>query len=305
MSSLDRINRVANAATLLPINGAWTQLLDQWLAEDVPLFDYGGFVVGDGPTTATVFMKSGECILAGVPFANLVFERCKLEVKWNYAEGDHLSGEGKIAVAHVSGPVNQVLIAERTALNLLSRALGIATALYRLLLRARESGYTGLVAGTRKTTPGLRVLEKYAMIVGGVDQHRYDLLAMVMLKDNHIWACGGDIGGAIAKARQVAGFAIKVEVEVALEEDARRAIEAGADIVMLDNFSTAELRAVALRLKTAYKGTKHEGLFLLECSGGLTLDNLAGFLCQDVDVYSTSSIHQGTGVIDFSMKVDH
>lgn len=99
---------------------------------------------------------------------------------------------------------------------------------------ARQAGYEGTIAGTRKTTPGFRLVEKYGMLVGGVDAHRHDLSSMVMLKDNHVWS-KGSITAAVRAARSVAGFAVKVEVEVRDEKEAVEAIEAGADVVMLDN----------------------------------------------------------------------
>lgn len=139
------------------------------------------------------------------------------------------------------------------------------------------------------------------MLVGGVDPHRYDLSSMVMLKDNHI-ASTGSITEAVKSARSVCGFAVKVEVEVSTEKDAKEAIDAGADVIMLDNFSGPSLQKVAQTLKQHYKGSNKS--FLLECSGGLTLQNLSTYLCNDVDIYSTSSIHQGCKIVDFSLKIN-
>ena len=295
-----------NYANLLPANGKWRQQITDFLSEDVPLFDFGAFVVGDKQESASLYMKAPG-LIAGVPFAAEVFLQTELEVKWHYSEGQYVSESdlaskgGKIVVATVSGPANRILLAERTALNLLARALGIATQSWKTKQLADESGFTGLIAGTRKTTPGLRILEKYAMLVGGVDTHRYDLSLMVMLKDNHI-ALTGSITTAVKAARSVCGFAVKVEVEVSTEEDAREAIDAGADVIMLDNFQGPELQKVAQQLKAHYKGLGK--LFLLECSGGLTLLNLLTYLCNDVDIYLTSSIHQGTGIVDFSLKIN-
>lgn len=135
----------------------------------------------------------------------------------------------------------------------------------------RSSGWKGIIAGTRKTTPGFRIVEKYALLVGGVDTHRYDLSSMVMLKDNHIWA-SGSIEGAIKKAKEVAGFSLKIEVEVSSYEDAAKAIQAGADIVMLDNFKPKDLAECAKRLKSDFKLP-----FLIEGSGGLTIENVQDY----------------------------
>lgn len=262
-------------------------------------------MVGTKPETATLLMKQTG-LISGVPFAAEVFKQCELEVEWHYPEATFISPEelakhnGKLCVATVKGPANKILLAERTALNLLSRSSGIATQSYKTKQLADKVGYTGLIAGTRKTTPGLRHLEKYSMLVGGVDTHRYDLSSMVMLKDNHIVSTGS-ITKAVASARSVCGFAVKIEVEVSNEADAQEAIDAGADVIMLDNFKGPELQIAAQSLKKTYQGQNKS--FLLECSGGLTLDNLGSYLCNDIDIYSTSSIHQGCGIIDFSLKI--
>jgi nicotinate-nucleotide pyrophosphorylase (carboxylating) len=186
-----------------------------------------------------------------------------------------------------------------------------------MLSALRAQGWTGILAGTRKTTPGFRVVEKYGILVGGADPHRHDLSHMTMLKDNHVWACannGAAAGGktnpesiaaaipkAIAAAKAAGGFATKVEVEVRSLEEADAAIGAGADVVMLDNFTPEGVRVAAKTLKESWKGTGRS--FLVEVSGGLTEENAAAYACPDVDILSTSSIHQGTGIVDFSLKV--
>lgn len=126
-------------------------------------------------------------------------------------------------VAKVHGSARNLLIGERTALNILARASGIATRSRELVEIKREKGWKGVVAGTRKTTPGFRLVEKHAMLVGGADAHRMDLSSMVMLKDNHVWS-QGSITKAVERAKAVAGFALKIEVECGSEEDAREAI---------------------------------------------------------------------------------
>ena len=140
----------------------------------------------------------------------------------------------------------------------------------RILDLARASGYTGIVAGTRKTTPGFRLVEKYGMLVGGIDPHRHDLSSMIMLKDNHIWS-HGSITAAIAQARKVGGFSLLLEVEVGSEEEADEAIDAGADIIMLDNIEGDRLAPVARALKEKWSGKRK---FLFESSGNITESNL-------------------------------
>ena len=151
------------------------------------------------------------------------------------------------------------------------------------------------------------------MLVGGADPHRHDLSSMVMLKDNHIWS-SGSITDAVKAARAVAGFSLKIEVECQSEEEAAEAIEAGADVVMLDNFPADGnvsmddgakgngVGAVSRRLKERFHGRRE---FLIEVSGGLTEENIKGYVCEGVDILSTSSIHQGVKHVDFSLKIVH
>ena len=162
-------------------------LVDQWLLEDTPSFDYGGFVVGSKQEEAVLLAKSSG-ILAGVPFVNAVMGKLDCSISWLITEGENV--KSKTEVAKVIGPVNKLLLAERVALNCLSRCSGVAT--YGALLKqiGLDQKWKGTVAGTRKTTPGFRMVEKYGLQIAGIDTHRYDLSSMVMLKDNHIWSYG-------------------------------------------------------------------------------------------------------------------
>ena len=159
----------------------------EWLKEDTPNFDYGGFVVGEKEETAILLMKS-EGILAGRPFFDAIFKELDCKVKWNENECTFHKPVKQVAI--VTGKVRQILLGERVALNIISRASGIATFAQKLRTKAERGGWIGEIAGTRKTTPGFRMVEKYALLAGGVSTHRYDLSSMIMLKDNHIWTAG-------------------------------------------------------------------------------------------------------------------
>ena len=185
------------------------------------------------------------------------------------------------------------------ALNILARCSGIASKSARILALVRKAGYENILSGTRKTTPGFRLVEKYGMLVGGCDTHRMDLSAMIMLKDNHIVAAGS-IKKAVAAAKEVGGFAVKIEVECRNETEADEAIDAGADIVMLDNFPHDGVKNAAASLKRRWQKDRR---FLLEVSGGLTEENVRGYVSNHVDIISTSSIHQGVPHVDFSLKI--
>lgn len=242
-----------------------------------------------------------------------------IRVEWHVKEGETITPIKHCAT--VRGPIRKVLLGERVALNILARCSGIATKSASLVLALRSHGWNGTLAGTRKTTPGFRVVEKYGILVGGADPHRHDLSSMTMLKDNHVWACANNTAagdGAIARsvgidsisaaipravqaAKAAGGFATKVEVECRSIDEANAAIEAGADVVMLDNFTPDGVRAAARQLKETWAGKNKA--FLIEVSGGLNETNAASYACPDVDILSTSSIHQGTGIVDFSLKV--
>lgn len=162
-------------------------MVREWLKEDTPNFDYGGFVVGEKEETALLLIKSPG-VVAGKPFFDAIFKELDCVVSWECEEGDFLEPIQCIAI--VTGKVRQLLLGERVALNCLSRASGIAS-LARQLAKIKEAkGWKGEIAGTRKTTPGFRLVEKYALLVGSVSTHRHDLSSMIMLKDNHIWTSG-------------------------------------------------------------------------------------------------------------------
>jgi nicotinate-nucleotide pyrophosphorylase (carboxylating) len=283
---------------LLPQN--LDQIVQTWLADDIPSFDVGGLVVGTAENRARLLMKSSG-VFAGKPFFQRVFDLLGCKVEWEdevAIEGHYIeiSSSEKVCLATVSGPVNNILRGERTALNTLSRCSGVATLSREASDRARSLGWEGYVAGTRKTTPGFRVVEKYGLLVGGAATHRLDLSQMVMLKDNHIWSCGS-IEKAVKLARRAAGFSQKIEVECQSLEEAFEAAAAGADIVMLDNFSPEKLRKDAETFKASFPNV------LVEASGGITTETMPDFLCPNVDIISQGKLTQGYPCVDYSLKI--
>ncbi|KAF8812272.1 nicotinate-nucleotide diphosphorylase [Phlegmacium glaucopus] len=276
----------------------WKQQVAGWLAEDTPSFDYGGYVVGDVLREAFLFGKGSQpAVLAGSPFVDEIFAQLDCKVEWHVKEGDTFEPVKHIAT--VKGKARFLLLGERVALNLLARCSGIATKSKKIKDLARSYGFNGTIAGTRKTTPGFRLVEKYGMLVGGIDSHRHDLSSMIMLKDNHIWS-SGSITAAIQQARQVGGFSLLLDVEVRSEAEADEAIEAGADVIMLDNMEGSELLSVARALKEKWKGQRK---FLFESSGNITEANLQERAINEIDILSTSVVHQSVQHIDFSLKI--
>nr|XP_012619700.1 nicotinate-nucleotide pyrophosphorylase [carboxylating] isoform X3 [Microcebus murinus] len=163
-------------------------LADSWLQEDCPGLNYASWVAGAAPSQAALWAKSPG-VLAGRPFFDAIFAKLNCQVSWFFPEGSKLVPVAK--VAEVRGPAHSVLLGERVALNMLARCSGVASAAAAAVEAARGTGWTGHVAGTRKTTPGFRLVEKYGLLVGGAATHRYDLGGLVMVKDNHIVAAGG------------------------------------------------------------------------------------------------------------------
>lgn len=285
-------------------------IVSSWLQDDVPShFDVGGYVVGSNTIqVAELYMKSSG-VLAGIPFFNAVFASvgggCAVQWADNVMEGQSfdVSPPGKkIKLATVTGPVSHILRGERTALNILSRCSGVATLSHQCVYLAKHvHNWHGEVAGTRKTTPGsFRIVEKYGLLVGGASTHRLDLSQMVMLKDNHIWACNGSIESAVQKARSACGFSCKIEVECQSLSEALVAAKAGADIIMLDNYVLAQ------KLKDDAKVFKEQYPHVfVEASGGITLDSLGEYMCEYVDVISLGRLTQGYDCVDFSLKIVH
>ncbi|KAH8916913.1 nicotinate-nucleotide diphosphorylase [Atractiella rhizophila] len=292
-----------NPANLLPPPSAWSSTVAQWIAEDCPSMDWGGFVVGEDEKEAILWCKK-DSVLAGAPFVDEIFRQLSCKVDWSTAEGSYIDlaqlGAKKVEVARVRGKARNLLLGERVALNTLTRCSGVATKSRNLVVAARTLGFEGYVAGTRKTTPGFRLVEKYGMIIGGADAHRYDLSSMIMLKDNHIWS-KGSIPQAISSLKTTLSFAQKIHIECTSLDEAYSALDHGADVIMLDNFSPADLKDAAQKLK-AYRKEKGYSA-IVEVSGGVTESNLKDWVVEGIDVISTSSIHQGVPVGDFSLKI--
>uniref|UniRef100_A0A5F8H511 Nicotinate-nucleotide pyrophosphorylase [carboxylating] n=1 Tax=Monodelphis domestica TaxID=13616 RepID=A0A5F8H511_MONDO len=279
-------------ARLLP-PGTLEALADSWLREDCPGFDYGAQVAGAAPFQAELWAKSPG-VLAGRPFFDAVFSRLDCQVTWFLHEGSHLVPVAR--VAEVRGPAHRLLLGERVALNALARCSGVASAAAAAVETARAAGWKGHVAGTRKTTPGFRLAEKYGLLVGGAAAHRYDLGGLVMVKDNHITAAGG-VEKAVQRAHKAGDFALKLEVECSSLQEALKAAQAGADLVMLDNFSPEILHPTAAALKAKFPGVG------VEASGGITLQNLPQFCGPHIDVISLGALTQAASVVDFSLKL--
>lgn len=234
-----------------------------------------------------------ELVLAGGPLAEAVFGAVDpaLAVEWQAGEGERCAA-GR-CVARLTGNLGSILIAERTALNALQRLSGIATHAARYAAAVAGTGVA--VCDTRKTTPGLRGAEKYAVRTGGCVNHRAGLYDGVLIKDNHV-AVAGSVAGAVARARR-AHHLLKIEVEVETEAQALEAVAAGADVLLLDNFAPVELAAAVRAVRAVAPGVT------LEASGGITLDELRAYAAAGVDLISTGAVIHAARWVDLSLEL--
>ena len=232
-------------------------------------------------------------VIAGLDVFKRVFELLdpNTQVIFTCADGDEVKNGQKLGV--VRGDIRVLLSGERTALNYLQRMSGIAT--YTRAIATLLRGSNTKLLDTRKTTPGMRIFEKYAVKVGGGYNHRFNLSDGILLKDNHIGAAGG-VKEAVRMAKEYAPFVRKIEVEVENLEMLRDALEAGADIIMLDNMSVADMtEAVALCAGKAET----------ECSGNVTKENVAKLVDIGVDYISSGALTHSSPILDLSLKNLH
>ena len=262
--------------------------IERWLREDVGHHDVTNQVPGE--TTGRLVAKESG-VAAGLEAAAAVFDYLDVPVTDRLEDGAAIESGDELL--RVGGSARDVLRGERVAVNLAGHASGIATRTREAVDRARTASEDVAIAATRKTTPGLRGLEKRAVVAGGGDTHRLDLSHMVMVKDNHIEEMG--LEAAIDHFRERTSFATKIDVEVETVADAPRAAAAGADIVLLDNMTPAETRAAVGEL------ADYEGV-LAEASGGITLTDVSEYAATGVDVISMGSLTHSAPSLDLSFR---
>lgn len=232
-------------------------------------------------------------VIAGLEVFKRVFELLdeKTEINFTCKDGDTVTKGQKLGV--LRGDIRVLLSGERTALNYLQRMSGIAT--YTRAIADLLKGSKTRLLDTRKTTPGMRIFEKYAVKVGGGYNHRYNLSDGILLKDNHIGAAGG-VKEAVRMAKEYAPFVRKIEIEVENLDMLKEALEAGADIIMLDNMSVEDMRD-AVRLTAGRAET--------ECSGNVTRENVATLVDIGVDYISSGALTHSSPILDLSLKNLH
>ncbi len=243
------------------------------------------------------FIAKQDLVLAGLEVADLVFGWFDeyIQIESTVADGDEIKS-GKV-FARVIGDAQMLLSAERTALNFLQHLSGIAT-VTRQYVQA-IAGTKAKIVDTRKTTPGLRMLEKYAVSVGGGSNHRLGLDDGVLIKDNHL-AMAGSVADAVRRAREAAGHLHKIEVEVAMLEQVKEALDAKADILLLDNMAPEMIRQA---VQIVSEREPDDRRTLLEASGGINLSNVRQYAEAGVDLISIGALTHSAPSVDISFKI--
>lgn len=269
-------------------------IVDRALDEDLAGGDLTGQTCIDEAATATAHaVCRKEVVACGAEVFRRVFARVDARCVVDVLVADGTRSSARTTLWRVQGPARAVLAGERTALNLVQRMTGIAT-MTRRYVDALPAGSSTRITDTRKTTPGLRVLERFAVRSGGGHNHRNDLGSAVMIKDNHIVAAGG-IATAVARSRAYAPHTTRIEVEVDGLAQLEEAIAAGADIVLLDNFSTEDCaRAVERCRNLAVRP-------LLEASGGITLERVTELAKVGVDIISVGALTHSAPAADIGL----
>jgi nicotinate-nucleotide pyrophosphorylase (carboxylating) len=280
----------------MELNGNFLYQVSEFLAEDIGR--------GDITTQACVpqdvlgigsFLAKEKFVICGLKVVEAVFlslDESSSGLETNYADGDEIEPGTVFAIQR--GYANVLLAAERTALNLIQRLSGIAT-LTREYVRAIE-GTRAQIVDTRKTTPGLRMLEKYAVTVGGGKNHRLGLDDGILIKDNHIALAGG-VRKAVELAKKSVGHLHKIEVEISNWAQLREAVEAGADVILIDNQAPNELKKLVEMARSLNPN------ILIEASGGINLENVRSYAETGVDLISVGKLTHSARAVDISFKI--
>lgn len=263
------------------------------LKEDINYLDTAtAYVIPENAETTAKFVSKAQGVLCGIEVAMRVFTLLDPDVQFTLYKKDGDTVENGDLIATMKGNASMLLQGERTALNLLQHMSGIATATNECVKLVEGTGVS--IADTRKTLPGLRALQKYAVTCGGGKNHRYNLSDCAMLKDNHIDA-GGGITATVKALREKIGHTVKIEVETRNMEEVREAVSAGADIIMLDNMTAGQMKEAVEYI---------DGRALTEASGNITAENIREKASSGIDIISMGALTHSVKAFDISMRID-
>ena len=271
--------------------------LKQILAEDIGQGDVTAqTIIPKNLAVNAIVIAKEKGVAAGIEESTILAEYLGLEVKPKINDGEKF--KNKQVLMEISGDAQTIISAERTLLNFLSRMSGIATMTRILSDKLENADVKTKLAATRKSAPGLLYFDKKAVLIGKGDSHRLHLDDLILIKDNHL-AIVGSVEDAVKKAKTNASFTKKIEVEVTKPEDAIKAAEAGADIIMLDNFSSKQAKDTSEMLKKAGFDD-----VLLEVSGGITSENLMDYATAQVDIISMGELTHSARALDISLEIN-
>jgi len=285
-----------------PLHIGLDEIVDLALHEDIGTGDVTTLatVPADRHASGTILAKEAG-VISGMDVARFVFARVDNTITFEALAADGDRVENRTDLARIAGPASSLLLAERTALNLMQRLSGIATTAAQYV--AATAGTATQIVDTRKTTPGLRMLEKRAVQHGGARNHRFGLADGILIKDNHLAAIGGAdrITKAIVAARDHAPHTLRVEIEVSTLAELDEALDAGADIILLDNMETSMMREAVNRRNAA--GSPAGSGAILEASGGITLERIPEIAATGVDLISVGALTHSAKALDISLNL--
>lgn len=269
------------------------ELAAAFLREDIGHGDVTTEAVVEPDARGVARIEARESfVVAGLDIARACFEILDADVTWTPSAPDGTRVGAGDTLARIEGSLGPILTAERTALNLLQRLSAVATTTARFV--AKIEGTRSQIIDTRKTTPGMRILEKAAVRVGGGGNHRFGLDDGVLIKDNHVRAAGG-VAEAVKRARNAAPHGLVVEVEVTTLDELDQALDAGAQAILLDNMDPETVRQAVDRVG---------GSAVLEASGGIDIDNVRAYADAGVDLISIGALTHSAGSVDISLEVE-
>ena len=283
----------SKTAPLLPPRAVIQDVVQRALAEDIGFGDLtSDSIVGVNDITSGKVVARASGVVAGLSIAAEVFAQVDARIRFDPALADGDRVESGTIVATINGPARGVLTGERVALNLLQQLSGVATMTRSIVDQIDGTG--ARLLDTRKTVPGLRALQRYAVRVGGGSNHRFNLFDGVLIKENHITVAGG-ISAAVERARAAIGPMTKIEVEVETLEQLDEAITAGADMILLDNMTPEELRVAVKRAA---------GRVTLEASGDISVETARAVAESGVDFFSSGALTHSARALNLSLLLD-
>jgi len=273
------------------------QILKDWIYRDESFIDFSAYALRNNVCEAEIIFKSNDCILSGVDVLNALMKEFSLHIEFYFSDSDKIiNDENNVLIGRIKGDAYNVLLCERTFLNVLSLMSATATKTNLMAEKLLNTNTGTKIAATRKIIPGVGYLQKLAVINGGGDTHRMNLNDAIMIKDNHIVLYGG-IENALDVVKKYSSFSKKIEIETKNEVEALLAAKKGADIIMLDNFNAEDAKITAAKIKGI------SPLICVEVSGGISEDSFLCYADKNIDVISMGKLTSEIKYLDFSLNV--